>query len=260
MHRTYSDQWTVMVDKRREKYWATLNFISEKLVKKLVIPTKETTEYGVILGSGTTIQGKGVCEALEVQLKDWTVKEDFLPLELGDVFEWPERLPLKRDIEHQIHLKKGTDPINVRPYRYGYYKKEEMEKLVKEMLASGVVRPNTSPFSSPVLLVKKKDASWCFCVDYRAVNNSTIPDKFPIPVVEELFDELCGASLFSKIDLKSSKNEADHVKHMGVVLSVLRKHELYANKKKCSFTQHKIEYLGHVISGGVEVNPKKKSR
>ncbi|KAA0067574.1 Ty3/gypsy retrotransposon protein [Cucumis melo var. makuwa] len=404
----------------------THNFVSEKLVKKLLLPIKETSHYGVILGSGAAVQGKGICEKLEVQLKNWKIIEDFLPLDLGgvdvilgmqwlyslgvttvdwknlsltffvdgksvnikedpsltkarislknmiknwgdkdagfliecrsievealendgcylksaevlncgpissvikqykDVFEWPEKLPPRREIEHQIRMKEGTNPINVRPCRYGFHKKEEMEKLVKEMLNSGVIRPSTSPYSSPILLVKKKDDSWRFCVDYRAVNNATIPDKFPIPVVEELFDELCGASLFSKIDLKSgyhqirmgdkdiektafrtheghyeflvmpfgltnapatfqalvntifkpflrkfvlvffddiliySKNEADHVLHMGKVLSILRQHELYANQKKCNFAQKKIEYLGHVISGeGVAVDPEK---
>ncbi|KAL0542645.1 hypothetical protein IC582_008834 [Cucumis melo] len=288
---------------------ATHNFVSEKLVKKLILPVKETSHYGVILGSGAAVQGKGICEKLEVQLNGWRIVEDFLPLELGgvdvilgmqwlyslgvtivdwknlslsfvaegkevkikgdpsltkarislknmmkhweekdsgfliecrslqvrtvgdeehcllnteavskelissvikqyqDVFDWPEKLPPRREIEHHIHLKDGTDPINVRPYRYGFQQKGEMEKLVQEMLNSGVIRPSTSPYSSPVLLVKKKDGSWRFCVDYRAVNNATIPDKFPIPVVEELFDELCGASLFSKIDLKSGYHQ-----------------------------------------------------
>ncbi|GKA99186.1 reverse transcriptase [Tanacetum coccineum] len=90
-----------------------------------------------------------------------------------------------------------------RPYRHPPTQKDAIETTVKELSDSGVIRHSQSSFSSPMVMVKKKDGSWRICIDYRQLNKQTIKDKFPIPIIEELIDELNGSAVFSKLDLRS---------------------------------------------------------
>ncbi|KAH9802372.1 hypothetical protein KPL71_001357 [Citrus sinensis] len=127
--------------------------------------------------------------------------------EFEDVFQEPSKLPPLREIDHHIPLKKGTQPINVRPYRYAYFQKAEIEKQVRTMLNLGIIRPSTSPFSSHVLLVKNKDDTWRFCTDYRTLNTATIKDRFPIATVADMLDELYGATYFTKLDPRAGYHQ-----------------------------------------------------
>ncbi|MCO5586273.1 hypothetical protein L7F22_040212 [Adiantum nelumboides] len=127
-----------------------------------------------------------------------------------DVFidDIPGELPPKRgDDDHMIELIPGSSPPNKPPYRVSQAQQEEIMRQVNELVEKGMVRPSSSPFCSPVLLVQKKDGTYRMCIDYRALNRITIKNRFPVPRVEDLFDKLQGSTYFSRIDLKSGYHQ-----------------------------------------------------
>ncbi|XP_035843990.1 uncharacterized protein LOC118490448 [Helianthus annuus] len=204
------------------------------------------------------------------------------------VFQEPRGLPPVRFQDHHIPLMPNTRPVSSRPYRQPYYQKSEIEKQVRELLHQGLIRPSHSPFASPVLLVKKSDGTWRFCVDYRALNDITIKDKYPIPIrvheqdvcktafrtheghyefvvmpfgltnapatFQSLMNDLFRTHLrkfvlvFFDDILVYSRTLDDHLQHLSTVLEILAINRLYAKLTKCCFGVAKVNYLGHVIS------------
>jgi hypothetical protein len=112
-------------------------------------------------------------------------------------------MPPDRDIEFIIELIPETSPIAQRPYRMNPQELEELKKQLADMLNKGLTHPSASPWGSPVLFVDKRDGTIRLCVDYRRLNEVTMKSKYPLPKIEDLFDQLNGAKLFSRINLRT---------------------------------------------------------
>jgi hypothetical protein len=116
-------------------------------------------------------------------------------------------MPPERKVEFAIELIPGTTPISKRAYRVSRLELVELKKQIDELLEKGYIRPSTSPWAAPVLFVEKKDGTKRMCIDYRALNEVTIKNKYPLSRIEDLFDQLIGARVFSKIGLRSGYHQ-----------------------------------------------------
>jgi hypothetical protein len=110
-------------------------------------------------------------------------------------------MPPDRDIEFVIELKPGTTPIYKTPYRMATPELAELKEHIKELLEKGFIHPTSSPWGAPVIFVLKKDGTQRLCVDYHALNEVTVKNKYPLPRIDDLFDQLHGTSVFSMINL-----------------------------------------------------------
>nr|GEV28591.1 putative reverse transcriptase domain-containing protein [Tanacetum cinerariifolium] len=194
------------------------------------------------------------------RLKDLPVVQEFPEVFLEDL----PGIPPTRQVEFRINLIPGAAPVARAPYRLAPSEMKELAEQLQKLTDKGFIRPSSSPWGAPVLFVKKKDGSFRMCIDYRELNKLTVKNHYPLPRIDDLFDQLQGSSVYSKIDLRSglfmdlmnrvckpyldkfvivfiddiliySKSKKEHEGHLRQILNLLKKEELYAKFSKFEF-------------------------
>jgi hypothetical protein len=170
--------------------------------KSIKLTTPDGKELEVV--TEPIVTAKGVVNRAKVnQLDASQVSEVPVINEFADVFR-EELLGMSpdRDIEFVIELKPGTAPIYKTPYRITTVELAELKEHIKKLLQKSFMHPSSSPWGAPVIFVPKKDGTQRLCVDYHALNEVIVKNKYPLPRIDDLLDQLCGACVFSKIDLQ----------------------------------------------------------
>ncbi|GKF42971.1 hypothetical protein Tco_0126313 [Tanacetum coccineum] len=148
-------------------------------------------------------------------------------------------LPPVCQVEFQINLIPGATPVARAPYRLAPLEMQELSNQLQELSGRGFIRPSTSPLGAPVLFVKKKDGSFRMCIDYRELNKLTIKNRYPLPRIDDLFDQ---PQVFIDDILIYSCNEEEYANHLRIILELLKKEKLYAKFSKCDFWIRIEEY------------------
>ncbi|KAL8115612.1 hypothetical protein AgCh_022203 [Apium graveolens] len=249
--------------------------------KKVIFRGKRQTQNFFTMAQTKKMIWKG-CEAylayvVDTQKEVPNLQDILIVNELEDVFPQDlPGLPPDRVIEFAIEFAPGTAPISKAPYRFTLLEMKELATQLQELLEKGMIRPSVSPWGTPLLSVKKKEGSIKLCIDFRELNKLTIKNRYPLPRIDDSFDQLKDVVYFSKIDLRAgyhqlkikhegipkttfrTMTEEEHAEHLRIAVGILREEHLYAKFSKCKFWQNEVRFLGHVINEeGVLVDPSK---
>ena len=205
--------------------WLATNHASIDCSRKEVVFSPPTASSFKFKGVGTVVLPKVISAMKASKLLNqgtWSILASVVDTREGEtsltsepvVREYPDvfpkdlpGLPPHREVDFAIELEPDTTPISRAPYRMTPAELKELKVQLQELLDKGFIRPSVSPWGAPVLFVKKKDGSMRLCIDYRELNKVTVKNRYPLPRIDDLFDQLQGATVFSKIDLRSGYHQ-----------------------------------------------------
>ncbi|KAL0534634.1 hypothetical protein IC582_028925 [Cucumis melo] len=228
--------------------WLSSNHASIDCFRKEVVFNPSSAVSFKFKGAGTVVLPK-VISAMKVKYPD--------------VLDELRGLLPPREIDFAIELELGTAPISRAPYRMAPAELKELKGQLQELLDKGFIRPSVSPWEAPVLFVKNKDGLMHLCIDYKELNKVTIKNRYPLPMIDDLFDQLQGATDFSKINLRSGYHQ-QRIRDSDILKTVLCSRYKHYEFIIMSFgltnapALFMVSFLGHAVSSeGVSVDPAK---
>ncbi|GJZ50899.1 putative reverse transcriptase domain-containing protein [Tanacetum coccineum] len=249
---------------RVNESFVNTNF-SHLIDKKLV---RLNTSYEVELADKKIVSTNTVLRGSTLNLINHLFEIDLMLIELGafDVIIGMDWL-VERDaaivcVEFRIELVSGAAPIIRAHYRLAPSEMKELSNQLNELPEKEFIRPNSSPWGASILFFKKKDGSFHMCIDYHELNKLTVKNQYPLSRIDDLFDQLQGSCVYSKIDLRSGYHQLrikeEDIQSPHYRPGLLKKKQLYAKFSKCDFWLDFVQFLGHVIdSKGVHIDPSK---
>ncbi|KAL8089040.1 hypothetical protein AgCh_038704 [Apium graveolens] len=251
-------------------------YLKTKIGKKVVFKDQRQERLFLTIVQAKKLLRRG-CESFLAYIVDSqreSLRMEDIPVvnKFPDVFpDELQGLPPDRQIEFEINLAPGTEPVSKAPYRMAPAEIKELASQLQELLDKGVIRPSTSPWGAPVLFVKKKDGSLRLCIDYRELNKMTIKNRYPLPRIDDLFHQLKEAKCFSNIDLRSGyhqlKIKEDDIPktafrtrygHYEILVMPFGLTNAPATFMDLMNRLKEVQFLGHVIGNeGLRVDPEK---